>query len=122
MVHYTLQDLQSPTPNNWAFLHTQSNQSLTPISLSNPPYCTLGEENSDYNSGAIQNSTFNLNNASFQLGFFGATDLPYSVWASTNLLDWSQIGTATQAAPGCFQFDDSTTTNYLNRFYQVRLP
>jgi hypothetical protein len=122
MVHYTIEDLTNP-----AFNQDIANVPLAltytglASSMSNS-VCSLGEVNPDYNSGAVENESFNLSDGLFQITFAGATDLPYEVWASTNILDWSQIGTAAQPSPGVFQFEDPAATNYSARFYQVRLP
>ena len=121
-VHYTVEDLTDPYYNQ-----DIANVSLFAIttslanSMSNSA-CSLGGINPDYNSGVVENEFFNLSDGSFQIGFTGAADLPYSVWASTDLLAWSQIGTAAQPCPGVFQFGDSAVTNFPARFYQVRLP
>jgi hypothetical protein len=76
----------------------------------------------DYNSGAVENLSFGLVTGTSQLNFSGVNDLPYAIWASTDLLDWSQIGIASQPSAGAFQFNDLAATNYPARFYQVRLP
>jgi hypothetical protein len=41
------------------------------------------------------------------------------VEASTNLVDWQVIGTATKNADGTFEFEDRNTTRLPNRFYRV---
>jgi len=46
----------------------------------------------------------------------------YSVWASTNLFHWTRLGAASQPVAGEFLFTDSASTNWPNRFYQVRSP
>jgi gamma-glutamyltranspeptidase/glutathione hydrolase len=70
---------------------------------------------------AALNSVRKLGNGSFQ---FGYTDngLSYSVYASTNLTNWSSIGTPTQISPGLFQFTDTNANNFQRRFYQLRSP
>jgi hypothetical protein len=120
LVHYTLEDLTNPTNNNFV-LRLETYPVGQPISL-DEINCTLGQMNLGFNSGIVKTEQDNFSRSNFEISFTGLPDLPYSIWASANLLDWRQIGTATQAAPGYFQFDDSTTTNYPNRFYQVRLP
>lgn len=119
--HYTVQDLENPPYTEVIYLPSPLGESLLPISLTSG-VCTLGEVNLAYNSGQIENSSFNLSSGTFQLGFTGAADLPYQIWASSDLVDWAQIGTAAQSNPGVFQFDDAATTNYPQRFYQVRIP
>jgi hypothetical protein len=121
MVHYTIEDLTDPEFNQGVSNVSLPYGAFLPISMDNS-VCSLGEINPDYNSGAVEGESVNLSDGVFHIGFAGATDLPYAVWSSTNLLDWSQIGTAGQSASGCFQFDDSAATSYSTRFYQVRLP
>jgi hypothetical protein len=92
--------------------------------------CTLGKINMYYHAPPLQSFSCNLQDGTFQLNFSGLNDLPYSIWASTNMLDWSQIGIASElnsqipqdylAMP--FQFTDLTTSNYPARFYQIRQP
>jgi hypothetical protein len=122
MVHYTIGDLANPGFNEDITIvpPVLINSSLA-SSMSNS-VCSLGEVNPDYNSGAVEDFCFDLSNGLFQIGFSGAADLPYAVWASTNILDWCQIGTVAQPSPGVFQFEDPAATNYSARFYQVRLP
>lgn len=120
MVHYTLEDLVDPEFNQNVATNSGVLNSY-PISLDNS-VCTLGEVNPDYNSGAVANESVNLTDNILQIAFSGAVDLPYTVWASEDLLNWTQIGTAEQPSPGSFQFEDEQTTNYCSRFYQLRLP
>jgi hypothetical protein len=64
-----------------------------------------------------------LANGAFQLGYSnlngGGT---YTVYASSNLFNWTPLGSPTQAAPGLFQFTDTGATNLSRRFYQLRWP
>ena len=62
-----------------------------------------------------------LANGAFRFSYTN-TSSSLSVYASTNLTNWLQIGTATQTAQGVFQFIDSAATNYSRRFYQLRTP
>ncbi len=62
-----------------------------------------------------------VNAQSFQIQFNGVVDVPYAIWASTNLTDWNQAGTVDQPTPGSFQFVDAAT-NASARFYEVRVP
>lgn len=55
----------------------------------------------------------------FRLNFAGSTAAAYSVWASTNLLDWERLGAALEAAAGQYQFSDFAATNWPQRFYRV---
>jgi hypothetical protein len=72
----------------------------------------------------IRLTAFNkLPNGSFQFGYANAdTSRAYLVYASSNLLNWSSIGAATQASPNFYQFTDSPAPNTPVRFYQVRAP
>ncbi len=65
---------------------------------------------------------WNSVNQSFNLTFSGSPNASYSLWASTNLTDWTNIGPATEASPGNYQFLDATTTNYPSRLYRVSGP
>ena len=58
----------------------------------------------------------------FQFTFNAATQTSYSVFASTNLMNWTFLGSATETSPGWFYFEDSTVTNYPEQFYRVRQP
>ena len=57
-----------------------------------------------------------------QVNFSGGTNASYSVWASTNLVDWVWDGAATEIAPGQYQFTDASATNYAHRFYRASAP
>ena len=61
-----------------------------------------------------------LPNGSFQFAYTNGSSQSYSVYASTNLVNWSAIGAAVQTAPGLYQFTDITSTNLQRRFYQLR--
>jgi hypothetical protein len=61
-------------------------------------------------------------NQSFNLAFSGTSNATYSLWASTNLTDWTNIGSATETSPGSYQFVDATSTNYPSRLYRVSGP
>ena len=63
-----------------------------------------------------------LGNGAFQFAYTNAGAQTGSVYASTNLLNWSFVGVATQISSGLYQFTDTTATNYLRRFYQLRSP
>ncbi len=116
MVHYTVEDLTDPRLGPQVVVLFEP-QATIPISLGN-----LGETNPDYNSGALEGFNFGSSGGLFQIGFTGFCNLPYEVWASTNLFDWSVLGTVTQSEPGYFQFGDPLSVTDTARFYQVRLP
>jgi len=63
-----------------------------------------------------------LGDGRVQFKFSTASGLSGSVYASTNLINWTAIGVATQIAPDLYQFIDANATNYARRFYQMRLP
>jgi hypothetical protein len=71
-----------------------------------PPLLTDGEENA----------------SGMQFYFNAASGLNFSVWASTDLSIWTQIGSASEISRGWFFYQDSETTNFPNRFYQIRYP
>jgi len=58
----------------------------------------------------------------FNLNFSGSPGATYSVWTSTNLLNWSFLGTATETGSGQYQFVDPTITNSPQRFYRASAP
>jgi hypothetical protein len=62
----------------------------------------------------------------FQLQFSGATGSTYAVLCTTNvgapLSNWVSLGTASETAPGQYQFTDSAATNQPARFYLLRQP
>jgi hypothetical protein len=53
---------------------------------------------------------------------YSMSGLGGTVYASTNLLDWTALGAPTPAAPGLYEFTDADATNYPQRFYQLRFP
>jgi hypothetical protein len=68
------------------------------------------------------NLSWNSNNTGFTLNFTGSSNATYSVWSSTNLFNWIDIGTATEGSPGLYQFIDATATNLPQQFYRVSAP
>jgi hypothetical protein len=128
LVHYTLEDLAGAEDDESFPLDGGPPPSLG-SQISNS-VCSLGKRNLDYNSGTVENFDFGLTAGTFQMNFSGVNDLPYTIWASTNMLDWSEIGIASQLYPWSypqqyprpFQFSDPAATNYPARFYQLRLP
>jgi len=61
-----------------------------------------------------------LGSGAFQLAYTNGTGRNYSVFASTNLVNWSSVGAAIQIAPGLYKFTDTAATNWPRRFYQLR--
>lgn len=64
-------------------------------------------------------------NGAFQFGFTNTPGLSFTVYGTTNLIlpfaSWTQLGAATETAPGQFQFTDTTTAKQ-DRFYRVTSP
>jgi len=58
----------------------------------------------------------------FQFGFNGVTTTNYSVFATTNLINWNVLGTASEISAGKFLFIDTQPRTNAVRFYQVRSP
>ena len=61
--------------------------------------------------GGYSNKTYGL------LGF-GNGSAVYTIQASTNLLQWTNIGNATGDVSGNFKFTDTNAANFLRRFYR----
>jgi hypothetical protein len=59
---------------------------------------------------------------SFDLNFTGDSNATYSVWASTNLVNWVSLGTAVESQPGQYGFMDTTVTNWPQQFYRLSAP
>jgi alpha-tubulin suppressor-like RCC1 family protein len=62
------------------------------------------------------------NTNGFDLRFTGASNATYRVWASTNFLNWTPLGTAQSLGTGWFDYLDSTATNWPRRFYKAGAP
>jgi uncharacterized repeat protein (TIGR03803 family) len=56
------------------------------------------------------------------LQFDGTPDAGYSVWASTNLATWAEIGVSIEDQPGTYRFTDTTATKLAHRFYRIDWP
>lgn len=56
---------------------------------------------------------------SFQLTLTGDHNVAYAVWTTTNLTNWSLLGTAKPVSNGWFQFLDVGATNSAKRFYKA---
>ncbi|HEY3914338.1 MAG TPA: hypothetical protein VGN61_07625 [Verrucomicrobiae bacterium] len=115
-VHYTLQDL---TAFGYPSLSVKPIDALF-LPLTNNLY--LRKPAPYYNSGLVKNESLESQNGEFQIQFPGVVDMPYAIWSSSDLQNWSQIGVAAQPTPGNFQFTDTTSTNSSSRVYEVRLP
>ena len=53
------------------------------------------------------------------LDVLGDAGFTYAIQASTDLVTWSEIGTAVVIGPGHWQFTDTQRANYPVRFYRV---
>ena len=58
----------------------------------------------------------------FTLNFSGSPNATYSVWSSTNLFNWVDLGPATEGQPGLYQFVDTAVTNSPLQFYRLSAP
>jgi alpha-tubulin suppressor-like RCC1 family protein len=71
----------------------------------------------------LQPTTVNAwSNGVFSLSFSSDPNASYSVWLSTNLVNWSVLGAANQTGLGLFHFTDNSATNASTRFYRVSCP
>jgi hypothetical protein len=70
----------------------------------------------------LANPSWNSGGGSFDLNFSGSSNATYSVWASTNLMDWTWIGTASEGNPGQYLFMDTSGNNLPQRFYRIAAP
>jgi hypothetical protein len=60
--------------------------------------------------------------SNLQFWFNAASGLDYSVWASSDLSTWTELGSASEISRGWFLYQDSDAINYNRHFYQVRYP
>jgi hypothetical protein len=60
------------------------------------------------------------NTASFRFG--GTTASDYGIFISTNLSNWTYVGTATEITSNQFQWTDSQITNTPAKFYRIAAP
>ncbi len=63
-----------------------------------------------------------LGNGAFQFSYTNGSGRSYSVYASTNLIDWASIGAPTQILAGQYRFTDANAIKFPRRFYQLRSP
>ena len=75
---------------------------------------------------AINLTAAAVSNATFQFSFTNTPGLSFTAYASTNVAlpftNWTRLGTATEIAPGQFQFTDAAAANSAARFYRVHSP
>jgi len=57
-----------------------------------------------------------------QFQFNGSTGFKYSIWASSDLATWVNLGPASETSQGWFFYEDVNFVNTGHRFYQVRYP
>jgi hypothetical protein len=72
--------------------------------------------------GFISVVATNAKTAGYTLTFTGLPATSYTVWASTNMVDWVQIGTGSETQAGEYEFTDSSASNYSSRFYRISAP
>jgi len=70
---------------------------------------------------AVITSAIFVSQGQFKIDLTGQTNLTYRVLVSSNLFDWTILGTATETAPGQFEFLDNATAS-TPRFYRVSSP
>ena len=58
----------------------------------------------------------------FRFQYTQGSGQSYSVYSSTNLIDWTFIGTPSQIASGLYRFTDADASSVPRRFYQLRSP
>jgi hypothetical protein len=63
-----------------------------------------------------------LGDGRFQFAYSNVYAFTGTIFGSTNLTDWSPVGSATQIGPGLYQFIDANASNFTQRFYQLRWP
>jgi hypothetical protein len=63
-----------------------------------------------------------LGDGCFHLQFTGQPGASYMVLGSTNLVDWGELGPATETSPGQFEFTDTAAPDYETRYYKLRSP
>ncbi len=63
-----------------------------------------------------------LSDGNVSCSFTNSSGVAFSVYASTNLSQWTFLGSPTEASAGQYQFTDLAATNYPERFYRVVWP
>jgi hypothetical protein len=63
-----------------------------------------------------------LADGSHQLSFDGQVGFGYTVWASSNLVQWTALGVPNEGSPATFQFSDHPAASLASRFYRVSRP
>ena len=65
---------------------------------------------------------FNLGSGEPRLQFDGVPGQTYLIEASTNLVDWTVIGTASDVGDGTFEFTDPEWMEYDRCYYRIIVP
>jgi len=63
-----------------------------------------------------------LGNGVQQLSFDGQIGFGYTVWASSNFVQWTALGAPKEGSPATFQFSDRQAANLRSRFYRLSRP
>jgi hypothetical protein len=63
-----------------------------------------------------------LEGGGYQLEFAGQPGYGYTVWASTNLAQWTVLGSPSESGPAIFQFTDRPAASLSNRSYRLSRP
>ncbi len=82
------------------------------IDIGLPPLPVMGSEQGVREAGS----------GMFELTFQSVPNATYSVWASTNLLNWNWLGTATEFSAGEYLYQDPLATNWPVCFYRLSVP
>jgi len=61
-----------------------------------------------------------LTNGLFRFAYTENAGRSYTIYASTDLIDWIPLGAATETSPGRYEFTDTATSQ--QRFYRLRFP
>lgn len=61
-----------------------------------------------------------MDNGAMRIRFCGPAGQINKVWASKDLASWSCLGTATEIASGRYQFIDSDSAMFTQRFYRIK--
>ena len=121
-------------PTNLTFFLSYDGSPNAPTNVGS--YTVIGTiDDPNYQGAATNTLTINLpaintqvsdGNGAFNISFTNASGVSFSVLETTNLSipfsDWYVLGTATEIAPGQYQFSDPQVTNGGQRFYRIRSP
>lgn len=97
---------------------------VTGLNAAGNPLLQVYHNNATLTNSALPklNGLKTLANSNRQLFFGGSVGFGYTVWASTNFIQWTALGVPNQANPAAFQFTDSAGANFNRRFYRVSQP